>query len=117
MSILIIYLFLLLGAYLFGTNKHPQYEEIYIFALCFTSFKVISNYRTCSVAYAECKLRGIKRKESYVNQFLDPIVDVRYSDHIFIAVPLTFFILYHYFITKGVLRESYKKVFNKNEIN
>ena len=112
MSIIIIYLYLFFGAFLFGTNKYPHYEELYIFALCFTTFKVITNYRTCSVAYAECKIRGIKRNESLVNKFLDPIVDVRYSKHLFIVVPLTMFMLYHYFITKGNLRDLHNKIFN-----
>ena len=112
MSIIIIYLYLFLGAYLFGTNKYPQYEELYICALCFTTFKVITNYRTCSVAYAECKLRKIKRDQSLVNKFLDPIVDVRYSNHLYIVVPLTMFVLYHYFITKKTLRNLHNKIFN-----
>ena len=111
MSIIIIYLYLLIGAYLFGTNKYPNYEDVYILCLVFTSFKVITNYRTCSIAYAECKLRKVKRDKSYVNNFLDPIVDVRYSNHIYIVLPLTLFILYHYFITKGYLRNLHNKLF------
>jgi len=116
MSIIVIYLYLLLGAYLFGTNKLPHYEDIYIIALCFITMKVITNYRTCSVAYAECKIRRAKRNESYVNQFLDPIIDVRYSDHIYIVVPLVMFVLYYYFITKGILRNIHNKVFNYNKV-
>ena len=45
--------------------------------------KALFDYRVCSVAYIECKFRSIKREESLVNKFLDPIVDLRYSDHIY----------------------------------
>ena len=115
MSILIIYFYLLFGIFLFRTNRFPEYEELYIFALCFASFKVVTNYRACSVAYAECKLRKVKRNKSYVNQFLDPIIDVRYSNHIFIVLPLTLMIFYYYFITKGQLKEFHQKIFNYNQ--
>ena len=59
MSIILIYLYLLLGVYLFTIKKSRKYKEIYIFILGFMSFKIITNYRTCSVAYAECKLTGV----------------------------------------------------------
>jgi len=113
MSIILIYLYLLVGAYLFSTKKYRRYEEIYIFILGFMSFKIITNYRTCSVAYAECKLRNVKRKESYMNKFLDPLVDVRYSDHIYVSFPIALFFIFHYFITKGHLRKLHQKIFNE----
>ena len=112
MSIIIVYFFLLLGIVLFQTNKFPKYEEIYIFVLAFMTFKITSNYRTCSVAYAECKLRGVKRGESYTNKFLDPLVDVRYTNHIYITYPIALILFYHYFITLGYVRKLHNKIFN-----
>ena len=43
---------------------------IYLICLSFISFKVMFDYRVCSVAYMECKLREVKREESIMNQFL-----------------------------------------------
>ena len=45
--------------------------------------KALFDYRVCSVAYAECKMRGVSREKSFVNKFLDPMVDLRYSNHIY----------------------------------
>lgn len=113
MSILTVYLFLALGFYLFYTGKYTNYEDLYMLFLCFTTAKVITNYRACSVAYAECKLRGVKRENGFMNRFLDPIIDVRYSDHIYVVVPLTLMVMYHYFIHLGKLRQFHQKVFNQ----
>ena len=71
---------------------------IYLFCLAFASFKVTTNYRVCSVAYLECKLRDVKRNESYMNKFLDPIVDLRYTDHIYILTLISFIILIYNFV-------------------
>ena len=48
---------------------------IHIPIIGFAILKTTLEYRICSVAYAECKLRKVKRDESIVNKFLDPIVD------------------------------------------
>ena len=66
---------------------------LYLVLLLFCSFKVITNYRVCSVAYMECKIMGIKREDSLMNRFLDPIVDLRYTDHIYPLSILSFLIL------------------------
>ena len=71
---------------------------IYLFCLAFASFKVTTNYRVCSVAYLECKVREIKREESLVNKFLDPMVDARYTDHVYLLSMMTFVILVYNFI-------------------
>ncbi len=71
---------------------------LYLFLLLFCSFKVVTNYRVCSVAYMECKIRGIKREESIMNRFLDPIVDLRYTNHIYPLVILSFIVLTYNFV-------------------
>ena len=97
-TLLFVYSYLVLGVYL--SFKETFWKNIYFLALLFCSFKVITNYRICSVAYLECKLRDVKRKESYINQFLDPIVDLRYTDHIYPLTIFTFFILTYHLIFK-----------------
>lgn len=71
---------------------------LYLFLLLFCCFKITTNYRVCSVAFLECKLRDIKREESLVNKFLDPIVDLRYSDHIYPLFLFSFYILTYNFV-------------------
>ena len=56
--------------------------------------KALFDYRVCSLAYAECKMRDIKREDSLVNKFLDPMVDLRYSNHIYPLFIISFIILY-----------------------
>ena len=71
---------------------------LYLFCMAFCSMKVITNYRVCSIAYLECKVREIKREESLVNRFLDPMVDARYTDHVYLLSIMTFVILVYNFI-------------------
>ena len=113
MNIILIYLYIFLGFYLMGRGDH-NYGDLYILIMCFMSFKIVTNYRACSVAYAECKIRRVKRTESYVNKFLDPIVDVRYTNHIYLIVPLTMFILYNYLIINNNLKRIINNLFNHN---
>jgi hypothetical protein len=49
----------------------------YVLLLLFFTLKVIFGYRKCTVAYAECKIRGVPREQGYVNMLLDGVVDVR----------------------------------------
>ena len=91
--LLFVYSYLILGLYLsFICN---EINQVYLILLMFITFKVITNYRVCSFAYLECKVRDIKREDSYINQFLDPIVNLRFTDHIYILIPLTFIILFY----------------------
>ena len=94
--IIFLYLYLLIGIYYIYFKK--EIPMIYLVGLSFISFKVIFDYRVCSVAYLECKIREIKREDSLVNRFLDPIVDVRYTDHVYLLSMMTFVILFFNFI-------------------
>ena len=95
-TLLFVYSYLILGVYL--SFKHTHWKNVYFLALLFCSFKVISNYRVCSIAYLECKIRDIKREQSLMNKFLDPIVDLRYTDHIYILTIVSFIILTYNFV-------------------
>tara|TARA_Y100001935_G_C17308516_1_gene514037 strand:+ start:3162 stop:3497 length:336 start_codon:yes stop_codon:yes gene_type:complete len=90
--IVFLYLFLLQSIYIL--YKYDNIPLIYIIIIGFPMIKALYDYRVCSVAYAECKLRGVKREESWVNKFLDPIVDLRYSNHIYPLFGISFVLLY-----------------------
>lgn len=94
--LIFVYTYLLYGILSIITKK--EVSMLYLFLLLFCCFKVTTNYRVCSVAYLECKLRKIKRDDSIVNQFLDPIVDLRYTEHIYPLVILSFYILTYNFV-------------------
>jgi len=91
-----VYIYLLFGILSIITKK--ELSILYLFLLLFCCFKVTTNYRVCSVAYLECKIRKIKREDSIMNKFLDPIVDLRYTDHIYPLVILSFYILTYNFV-------------------
>ena len=39
--------------------------------------KIIINFRKCTLSYIECKLRGVKKEQGYLNQFFDKLFDIR----------------------------------------
>ena len=89
--LIFVYGYLLYG--LISIFFNHEVTLLYLTLLLFCSFKVTTNYRVCSVAYMECKLLGKKRGESLMNQLLDPIVDLRYTEHIYPLVLACFFIV------------------------
>ena len=96
LHLIFVYSYLIIGILMILFNK--ELPLLYLFCLAFCSMKVITNYRVCSVAYLECKIRNIRRDESIMNRFLDPIVDLRYTDHIYSLTILTFIILIYNFV-------------------
>ena len=94
--LIFLYLFLFHSIYLIIINGNIPF--IYILIIGYPMIKATFDYRVCSVAYIECKFSSIKREESLVNKFLDPIVDLRYSDHIYPLFTISILILYISFI-------------------
>jgi hypothetical protein len=103
--LLFVYSYLLYG--LISIFFNHQVTMLYLILLLFCTFKVTTNYRVCSVAYMECRVRGIKREASLMNQFLDPIVDLRYTDHIYPLTLLSFLILTYHLVYLKRIQELY----------
>lgn len=101
--LLLVYTYLLYGILSIVTNK--EVSILYLSLLLFVCFKVVINYRACSVAYLECKIRKIKRDESIINQLLDPIIDLRYTNHIYPFVLISFYILTYNFVYLKRIKE------------
>lgn len=93
MELLITYLYLLIGIISIILKK--ELHRTYIVILIFMLFKMITNYRLCTVSYLECKLRNVKHKDGYLNQVLDPIIDLRFTNHYYIIIALSIIILYY----------------------
>ena len=96
LHLLFVYIYLIIGIFMILFNK--ELPLFYLFCLAFCSIKVITNYRVCSIAYLECRVRDIKRDKAFMNRFLDPIVDLRYTDHVYPLTILSFIILTYNFI-------------------
>jgi len=98
MILLIVYLFLFIGLILI--NNDINIPRTYIGLLLFFLIKLLFNYRKCTISYIECKLRNVKKEQGYLNSFMDSIIDLRYTSHIYIIYFISAIIFYYYFIVK-----------------
>ena len=90
---ILIFLYLFLAQSIYILYKYDNIPIPYILIIGFPMVKALFDYRVCSMAYLECKMRDIKREDSLVNKFLDPMVDLRYSNHIYPLFIISFTIL------------------------
>ena len=64
--------------------------------LCFYFlFRLLTNYRKCTISFIECKIRGIKKECGLLYNCIDPIIDYnknnyRFYLYIFILIVLSF---------------------------
>ena len=74
---IIIIVFMIIGVLYLVLDKHvPQnYAVICLFLM----FKMLFNYKKCTISYLECKIRKVKREDGILGSLLDYIVDLR--DH------------------------------------
>ena len=74
-------MFYFISAYLLFGLYHMVYnlelDPNYTILLLFFTFKIIINFRKCTLSYIECKLRGVKKEQGYLNQFFDKLFDIR----------------------------------------
>jgi hypothetical protein len=94
-NILIVYLYILIGLVSIFLEK-ALFRE-YIGILVFITLKMIFNYRKCTISYIEYRLRNVPRDKGYLYSFLDGIINVRDTLHVYIIYPIIVFILFcHY---------------------
>jgi hypothetical protein len=74
----IVYLYLLLGIV---CVFHQTIPKNYIVIILYFLFKVLTGYDKCTVSYVECKLRNVKKEESYIYDFLHSIVQLKNTPH------------------------------------
>jgi hypothetical protein len=56
-------------------------HEIAVVLLFYLLIKWLSDYRKCTISYLECKFRGVKKEQGYLNGYLEPIVNLnRHKD-------------------------------------
>ena len=105
--------------YLFiDRNIPPNYAVLTAFLL----FKMVANYKKCTVSYIECKARGVKREEGILASILDHVVDLRDSDIKYLLYFLGAIILLTFVnqkiknlseTEKSEIKEKFLKFFNK----
>jgi hypothetical protein len=100
MIILIVYLYLFFGLILVFLNRKLPRE--YFALIIFFMFKMLFNYRKCTISYLECKIRNVKREHGYLNTLLDSIIDLRYTDHILILYTNAIFLIMYYVSTNNL---------------
>ena len=72
-------------------KKIPQW---YISILLFMMFKMIFEYKKCTLSYIEVKLRGVPKREGYIYQLLEGFINLRYLPDFRLIMILSFYILY-----------------------
>lgn len=95
--ILPISLFLFLFITIFLNDKRFHHMSI---TLCiYFLIKWITDYRKCTISYLECKIRGVKKEEGYINQVLNTILDLNKHQYRYYMYIVTFiFLLIHLFL-------------------
>ena len=92
---IIVYSYLLLG--IIGIILNKKLPKLYNGLLVFFLFKMIFNYRKCTISYIECKLRNVKKENGFLNRFMDSIINLRESNEAVMYYIFAFIIiLYNY---------------------
>ena len=55
--------------------------------------KWITDYRKCTISYLECKIRGVKKEEGYINQVLNTVLDLNKHKYRYYIYLFTFILL------------------------
>lgn len=104
--------YLLFGLYhmVYNLELDPNYTSL----LLFFTIKIIINFKKCTVAYIEYKVRGVKEEEGYLNQFFDRLFNIRNEDEklLKLLLVLSGVILYYAIFVNNknlyVMRDQFK---------
>ena len=56
-----------------------QLKQWYMGLMYFIVFKMIFNYKKCTLSFFECKFRGVKKENGYLYRFMDKFINLRYE--------------------------------------
>ena len=99
---IIIVVYLIIGLLYTFIEKRVPHRYSIILAFCL--FKILFNYRKCTISYIECKARGVKKEDGILGSLLDHVVDLRNTKFTNILYPITALILFHTDTIKEKLR-------------
>lgn len=90
-------LFLFLFISIFLNDK--RFNQLAITLCIYFLIKWITDYRKCTISYLECKIRGVKKEEGYINQVLNTILDLNKHEYRYYIYLITFiFLIIHLFL-------------------
>tara|TARA_B100000035_G_C20667444_1_gene408115 strand:- start:195 stop:530 length:336 start_codon:yes stop_codon:yes gene_type:complete len=99
----------------YNLELDPNYTSL----LFFFTIKIIINFKKCTVAYVEYKLRGVKEEEGYLNQFFDKLFEIRNENEklLIVLLILSISILYYaVFVNNNnlyIMFHAFKELSNK----
>ena len=69
----------------------------YLKLLLFLAFKVLFDYKKCTISYIEVKLRGVKKEEGYLYNLLTSLNNIRnHKDFLILFFIINIFIFYNF---------------------
>lgn len=74
--------------------------ESYVMLSLYLSFKWIFNYRKCTLSYYEVKLRGVRKEDGYLYQFLEKLMNFRNHELIIPVIVFQLIVILYYFRNK-----------------
>ncbi len=96
LTYIILTLYILSSFYIIFTNK--IFKQWYIGLILFIGFKMIFNYKKCTISYIECKLRGVKKDNGYLYIFLQNFIDLRNEKYFSLLICYMFIVIYYHFV-------------------
>ena len=97
--LIFVYLFLIGG--IVTIYSHKNLNRVYVSLVLFFLFKLIFNYRKCTISYLECKFRNVKKEQGYLWRFIDEIIKLRDSIDIIPIYLMAVIITVEYFFFKN----------------
>jgi len=74
--IVFVYYLIVVVGLIFIINR-KEFPEWYLAILIYVNFKLLFNYRHCTLSRVECLARGVKKENGYLYNFLEDLVDLR----------------------------------------
>ena len=85
---------------------YDNIPESYVMLSLYLSFKWIFNYRKCTLSYYEVKLRGVRKEDGYLYQFLEKLVNFRNNELIIPVIVFQLIVILYYFRNKFLKAEA-----------
>ena len=100
--LLLVYSYLIIGISIIFLKIEitDRIWRTYITFIIFFGFKSIFNYRKCTISYIEYRLRNSKKEDCILYNFLENMIDLRFTNHIFKIYFLCIVVLFDFFIIK-----------------
>lgn len=83
--------------------KYSKYYSWIMALVLFFTLKWIFNYRKCTLSFIEVKLRGVKKEEGFIYNYLNKCVDFRNKNIIYLFYFLSFILIIDYYQSEKIV--------------